>query len=364
MPRPRDWRLPAFLAFVAATARLMGGRLPYGMLFLWLALCVTAYLWTWMTARRVRATLRAERRTAVAGQRVRFELELSGGGWLPVPYAILADGAGAPFPLCPGGFHLLTPPGRGRSVHVLTSPPLRRGRYRPGPLILTVGDPFGFFRMSTVVRGEEEVVVVPRLHPVPWFPLAPGAPVGRAPARGSAYQDVTDLAGLRPFVTGDNPGHIHWRTSARRGRPHVREFGATATAFCLLFVEGEPAERAAALDRAAEVAASLARYALARHCRVALAAGPATLVPAAEGQAHLGRVLEALADLAPLAAAGRPASVPVGVGRAASAPAAGRTEAPALARHLAGLPPRSTVVAIGSRLTEGTAAGLVQALAT
>jgi len=237
-----------------------------------------------------------------------------------LPIGVVADRSGAWLATLPAG----------AQTSVRAAPvPSRRGVHPLRELTLATGFPFGLFEKERDVALPGELVVWPRAdllvrEPRPGGRSRPTAGVVAAgPAGGRG-----EFRGLREYRPGDDPRDIHWRSSARSGTPIVREYERDAADVLWLCVDtrrpsaarpsqvtrgaGDRAEGvdagAAAVERAIEVAASLAAAALERGRPVGLAV-EGMVVSAATGPAQLERVLDALARVD--TAAARPPSVPV-----------------------------------------------------
>jgi uncharacterized protein (DUF58 family) len=112
-------------------------------------------------------------------------------------------------------------PGERRAV----SYPVRsdvRGRFPIGPLTLTMTDPFGMGEHRRAFSVRDELVVVPRIVPLPAIGLA-GDWNGSGDTRPRAFaaageDDVT----TREYRHGDDLRRVHWRSTARRGEMMVR----------------------------------------------------------------------------------------------------------------------------------------------
>lgn len=99
----------------------------------------------------------------------------------------------------------------------------RRGRYLIGPAVVELRDPFGIARRQVAAGGRNEVVVYPRV-----VALADGPPLAGhlgtgsdGPPRPGPAGD--ELANIREYVHGDDLRHVHWRSTAHRGRLMVRQ---------------------------------------------------------------------------------------------------------------------------------------------
>ena len=112
-----------------------------------------------------------------------------------------------------------------------------RGAYDIGPMRLRVSDPFGLIEVQRSFRQTNQLVVTPRVEPLPRIPLR-GAWAGsgdnrpRSFATGSAA-DVT----VREYHLGDDLRRVHWRSTARTGELMVRREEQPWQSRCTLFVD-------------------------------------------------------------------------------------------------------------------------------
>lgn len=102
----------------------------------------------------------------------------------------------------------------------------RRGRYRFGPLRVATRFPLGLVKAHLTLPEYGELIVAPRLGRLlpQWATLLEAELVGdqrRHPQRGVSDGDYY---GLRPWQSGDSLRWIHWRTTAKLGRPVVRQY--------------------------------------------------------------------------------------------------------------------------------------------
>ena len=114
-----------------------------------------------------------------------------------------------------------------------------RGLYRFGPFVLKTVFPFGFFEQRDERVDFDSMVVLPRLGylTTQWrresgIGLDTGLTSNRAAGRHS-----DEFHGLREFKSGDDPRHIHWKTTARRGVKMLKEFEPYRSLETLVVVE-------------------------------------------------------------------------------------------------------------------------------
>jgi hypothetical protein len=163
--------------------------------------------------------------------------------------------------------------------------------------------PFGLVPRVRAVADVDELYVYPALIPAPEA-LLRGLPAYPAPGRSAAPSRQGEFHGLRAFRPGDDPRDIHWRSSARRGIPLLREKEdeETREATVILDNAADAADDPAAFERAVSEAAGICVELAHRGFSVGLAVRGGE-VRAAVGAAQAERILRALAVIAPDAGA-------------------------------------------------------------
>jgi len=157
-------------------------------------------------------------------------------------------------------------PAKGSAIGTYRITLHRRGRYRFGPLRAATRFPLGLVKAQLTFPSYAELIVAPRLGRLlpAWTALLEAEAVGdhrRHPQRGISDGDYYSL---RPWQSGDSLRWIHWRTTAKLGRPVVRQYERRRSRDVALlldpFLPNQPTERDEGL---AELAISLAASAIA-----------------------------------------------------------------------------------------------------
>lgn len=153
-------------------------------------------------------------RVDVAARRLAFDLALS-----------LDDGERClPLPVIPAA--------QGRRSLVSELPPLPRGVRRLRFLRIATRFPFGLFEVSVRRPLTNEIVT----HPAP-LPAATAARSGTGGHGDGAGAAARQVAGLRPFRQGDSVRDVHWKATARRGTPVVKEHDVDGGAALTLVID-------------------------------------------------------------------------------------------------------------------------------
>ena len=98
---------------------------------------------------------------------------------------------------------------------------VKRGSYRFGPASLGVRDVVGRLATEQQVGQQDALVVAPAMAALR-HPERASAPLGERRTRHSLTVDPALYAGVRPFQPGDSLRQVHWRATARLGKPVSR----------------------------------------------------------------------------------------------------------------------------------------------
>lgn len=140
----------------------------------------------------------------------------------------------------------------------------RRGIHRMHTVELRSEGVTGLFRSRRTLSAPGTVTVFPRYDALPAFPL-PGRSGAEMARTLRAARTGVDVAGVRDFREGDDPTHIHWRSTARRGQLVVREFEREVEPEATLIIDTRPSSSdEAGFEQLIRAAASVAHYATRR----------------------------------------------------------------------------------------------------
>jgi uncharacterized protein (DUF58 family) len=192
-------------------------------------------LWTRYGLSSVTYERRLNASRVLVGERMELELTVRNRKFLPLPWLEVQDyvSEGTQFagrqlePAEQPGFAVLrttwTLGWFQRATRTLHIEAERRGVYDFTTVKLRVADLFDRDSVESSSEQRLHFKVVPRLVPVrATAPLSelPGA----APVHRGLFEDPALFAGVRPYQPGDQLRRVHWKATARTGRPVSRRF--------------------------------------------------------------------------------------------------------------------------------------------
>jgi uncharacterized protein (DUF58 family) len=205
-----------------------------------------------------------------------------------------------------GAAHVLTQLGSRETVELFLEfhSPIR-GRYKIGPLVVRVEDPFGFYLVEK--RSETEILtIMPRPEQIRTAELRPrhlGPWPGNIPAR--TLGPGTEFYSIRDYVSGDDPKRINWKASAKHDRLIVNEMEAERVTDVMIVLDTDVSfyevAEAELFERSVRAAASLASLFLKQGNRVGMImqGEERGVVPPAFGKRHGRNILFLLAAAKP-----------------------------------------------------------------
>ncbi len=233
------------------------------------------------------------------GDRLRITYTVRSTSRLPKPWLEIHNPTSLPAGLPGRAFGLS---GRTERSWAVRTPLTRRGHFRIEPLQIRTGDPFGLFQSSAAVGAGATAVVYPRVEPLPLWVLPPANVDGSRAAPERTLQTSPLATTVRPWAPGDAFNRIHWKSTARHGEIHVKEFDLEQTADAWIVLD---LERTGQLGRgdestvevAVRVAASVADKALRENRSVGITVNAHRLghVPPDRGSRQRLKVMQLLA---------------------------------------------------------------------
>lgn len=317
----------ALLILVGAIGAVINGAPIYSrLLYLGILLAVLGFLWIRWVARSLSVHRSARLMRANVGDIFEEHFEVTNKSSLIAPWVEISNETSMPYA---AGSRLLTLlGGKQKRSYIARTWLTRRGGYPLGPTLLTVGDPFGLFRVTRHSPVTQSLIVLPMLVNIPSFISPPGLLPGGKVIRRKSMDMTPHAAGVREYVHGDAMKRIHWPTSARRGQLMVKEFDQDPQSEVWLILDAQEKVHVekkhrrndevpedsmlfgrrpkfqlppSTIEYSVTIAASLANYFLLQRRAVGLISTGQTMtvLPADRSERQEGKILETLAFVEP-----------------------------------------------------------------
>jgi uncharacterized protein (DUF58 family) len=265
------------LALLALTGYVVGHRYHWPELLLLgtaAATLVVLGLVVVLVPRRIHADLHLRPSRVTAGERAAALVDVHGGWVSLVPPVVEVPIGGERGRPRTRATRAARQDDRRSARVVLELPTNHRGVFRVGPAVHVRTDPLGLFTREREMSGSALLHVRPVVTQLP--SLASGI-VHDLEGVASNQLAASDLSfhALREYEAGDDPRHIHWKSTARAGSLLVRQFQLTRRSHATVLLDPSPAAYSgdAELELAVSVVASLALRALSDDYEVTFGCG-------------------------------------------------------------------------------------------
>ncbi len=306
----RNLRIFIFAALIFATVGLMNdATVMYVLAGVCAAVILVAFLLSQLALTRLDVQMHALKGSSSQGSDLKPSLSVESIGSVTVGSAVIelaaenmtVEGADARrrIQLPP------LPPGSGIDIDAKLWPPAR-GRYRVGPPVIVDSDPLGMFEGRSE-RGEAvEQLVFPSTYDVPRVASWDTGPAMNSARGRQVRRDRGEFRGIREHTPGDDLRHVHWKVTAHVGELAVKEYEPLRHDVISLHLDtsrdahyGEGAH--STLETSISAAASIARAGLAEQRSVSVMGRglPRATARPGSGQAHMHRIMVALAEAQP-----------------------------------------------------------------
>lgn len=292
-----------WLTGVLAAALLVAGRV-FGIIEAYVAGAVLVVLLVasvlWLVASKVDVDVRRRLHPprVHAGTASRVDLVVTNRGARRTPLLTLRDAVSG----TRGATLLVSPLGHEEQARAAYRfPTERRGVVTVGPLEVEIADPLMLARLRLPASDTSELIVYPRIEPIPPVPLTSGNdPLAGAEHPNALGRQGEDFYALRRYVVGDDLRRVHWAATARHDELMVRQDELPWQGRATVVVDTRAtAHTPETFERAVSAAASVVTAAARRQDLIRLVSLDGADSGFSGGHSHAEALLEHLACLEP-----------------------------------------------------------------
>jgi uncharacterized protein (DUF58 family) len=265
--------MAAGLGVLLFFAYLTAIRPAFVLVYVMALLFLLAWIWPRTVARGLHVERLLDPGTPTVGEPFEETFSVRKASRMPCPWLEVVDLSNI------HGYH----PGRVVSVGRAPVTWRARGTYQQrgwvsfGPTRLVVREPFGLFSAAVRIGGRRQVLVYPRVRPVPELAMPAAHHSGLTQRQGHWADYPPETGGVREYQPGDSFGRIHWPLSLRHQRLMSKTFEQPLSADLWVVMDldasvhyGEGQE--STIEYAVSLAASISMHVIGRGRKVGLVA--------------------------------------------------------------------------------------------
>lgn len=255
----------AFVLILFVLAALLRIDFFFTILYLFVGVYVVSHFWFHRSLKNLDVSRTLQQR-AFFGDNVTVTLKFKNRSRLPILWLRLNESFPVALSSPPFVREVITLGGKASHTVQYSLTGRKRGYYRIGPLTLQTGDLLGLKGELTGRFEPDHLIVYPKVVPISRLGLPTHSPQVILPTPLPLFQDPARIIGVRDYVLGDNPRHIHWPATATTSRISVKQFQPAIARYNAVFLNLSRPDYAQrgypepAIELAIVVAASLANH--------------------------------------------------------------------------------------------------------
>lgn len=189
-------------------------------------LFIVAWSWPRLALRGVTVERNLKAGTPTVGEAFTETFTVGKSTWVPAPWLEVRDLSHLR-DYQPGRVVSL---GRDPATWVAEGVYRQRGWISFGPTRVRSSEPFGLFNHEVKIGDRQQVLVYPRVRPLPELLMPAAQHAGTAQRFGNWADYPPETGGVRDYVVGDSFGRIHWPLSTKHNRLMSKTFEQPLTA--------------------------------------------------------------------------------------------------------------------------------------
>lgn len=243
--------LPVGIVFIIF-ALLVGGRVPYFLLYFYALFLILPLLSGYVSLNRLSGSITVPSKEFKMGDRITIEYSVKNRSPLTIPSLIVINNTSKAITgsstqpieisLQGGATHI------GRD-HINAN---RRGYYTTGDITLVSTDTFGLYSLKRRINSPTELLIYPDPKKLSSFRISASREAGDLIINNLNFRDRSRIDFLRAFRDGDNLKTIHWRQSAAKESIIVKEFEKRGDANAAIFIDNSKEVLSRDVDRRLE----------------------------------------------------------------------------------------------------------------
>lgn len=245
---------------------LVGGTIPYFLFYVFLLTFLIPLLHSLISLMGIKGSVQLPKDALFTGEKISIAYEVKNNSIFRIPYMeiqshILEQLTGIDYPNVALALEKKEDFIR-KEIGVLK----RRGYYQLGEIHITIRDVFGFFSFKKKIRSNASLLVYPEVVSLSTFKINVSQQSGELLIQDSFFQDKSRIDSLREYREGDSIKAIHWKLTAKKDMPIIKNFENRGDTHVVVFVDNEHRLFKYDIDRHLEDKAAVAAISIVNYC--------------------------------------------------------------------------------------------------
>lgn len=216
---------------------LVGGTMPYFLFYVLLLTFLLPLIHNLIALKGLKGQVNIPKQSLFSGDKIDIGYQINNKSLFSIPYLEIQSNISKQLTGNDSPKLILYLEKKAIFSHKETVVLSRRGYYQVGEIEVTIKDIFGFYSFSKKITSNTSLIVYPDTITLSTFYITTSHESGELLVQDSRFQDKSRINTLREYREGDSIKAIHWKLSARKEIPIVKDYEHRGDTNVIIFVD-------------------------------------------------------------------------------------------------------------------------------
>lgn len=218
---------------------LVGGTIPYFLFYIFLLIFILPLVHSLVALKGLKGSVTIPSEALFSGESISIEYQVKNNSIFRITYLEIQSYITKQLTGIDSPKIALVLGKKESFIHNETVLLKRRGYYQLGEIEVTIRDVFGFYSFKKKITSSASLLVYPKTINLSTFRITASHESGEALVQNSFFQDKNRVASLREYREGDSVKAIHWKLSAKKDIPIVKDYENHGDTYAALFIDND-----------------------------------------------------------------------------------------------------------------------------
>lgn len=266
---------------ILSSVLLVGGTMPYFLFYIFSLTFLIPLIHSLISLVALKGSVIIPTQSLYSGERVSIEYKVKNNSIFPIAYLEIKNDISKQLTGIDAPSVILSLGKKQSFSHKETVLLKRRGYYQLGEIEITIRDVFGFFTFKKKISSSTSLLVYPETINLSTFKISASHQLGELIVHNSFFEDKSRVTSIREYREGDSIKSIHWKLSAKKDFPIIKNYENRGDTHAIIFIDNEAKLFKDDVDRriedkAVDTALSITNYCLNQNIEINLETQNAT----------------------------------------------------------------------------------------
>lgn len=224
---------------ILSSVLFIGGTMPYFLFYIFSLTLLIPLIHTLITLLDLKGYVKIPTQSLFSGEMVNIEYKIKNNSIFPITYLEIKNDISKQLT----GFDspsVILSLGKKQSFSNKETVLLkRRGYYQLGEIKVTIRDVFGLYTFKKKISNSTSLLVYPETINLSTFKISASHQLGDLLVHNSFFEDKSRVTSIREYREGDSVKSIHWKLSAKKDFPIIKNYENSGDTHAIIFIDNE-----------------------------------------------------------------------------------------------------------------------------